>query len=110
MPVLASWSRSAFWTVVDRSGRQVPPRTRSFINTWLDRVVNGEPRALADDQQIRDGIRVRERQLKGSLARLENARALERWGGASSAEPLDYRWNRPTRTLLADLKNASATS
>jgi hypothetical protein len=110
MPVLASWSRSAFWALVDRSGRRVPPRTRHFVNTWLDRLVNGEPRTLADDQQIRAGIRLRERQLKGSLARLENARALERWGGASSAAPLDFRWNRPTRTLLADLKNAVGAS
>lgn len=106
MPVLESWSRSAFWAVIDGSGRQVTPRTRAFINTWLDRLLSGKPRALADDKQIRVGIRLRERQLKGSLARLENARALERWGGASSAEPLDFRWSRPTRTLLRDLKNA----
>lgn len=106
MPALTEWSRNDFWLVVDRSGRNVPPRTRTFITHWLDRLIGHDPRSLASDKAIRTSIRMRERQLKGTLARLDNARALERWGGASSAAPLDFRWNRPTRTILADLKAA----
>jgi hypothetical protein len=82
--------------------------TREFINSWLDAVIDGNPEAVVRDKKMRERIRKRERQLKGPLARLENDRALERWGGASSAEALDFRWNRPTRSFLRDLKTALA--
>jgi hypothetical protein len=77
-----------------------------FIDAWLDSVIDGDPNAVVRDGRMRERIRKRERQLKGPLARLENDRALERWGGASSAEALDFRWNRPTRSFLRDLKAA----
>jgi hypothetical protein len=84
--------------------------TRAFIDTWLDAVIFGNPDAIVRDGEMRDRIRKRERQLKGPLSRLENDRALERWGGASSAEALDFRWNRPTRSFLRDLKAALVTA
>jgi hypothetical protein len=106
LPVLVRWDRRAFWVTAERAGRQIRPMTREFINAWLDAVMDGNPESVVRDTKMRDRIRKRERQLKGPLARLENDRALERWGGASSAEALDFRWNRPTRSFLRDLKTA----
>jgi len=108
LPVLVRWERRAFWAAAERAGRQIRPMTREFINSWLDAVIDGNPEAVVRDKKMRERIRKRERQLKGPLARLENDRALERWGGASSAEALDFRWNRPTRSFLRDLKTALA--
>jgi hypothetical protein len=107
---LASWDRAAFWATVEQAGRPIRPLTRAFIDAWLDAVIDGDPNAVVRDASMRDRIRKRERQLKGPLARLENDRALERWGGASSAEALDFRWNRPTRSFLRDLKAALVTA
>lgn len=106
MRALEEWSRLEFWQLIDRFGARVPLRTRGFITTWLDTLIGGDPKVLRNDSQVRKTITVRERQLKGSLARLDSARALERWGGASSAEPLDFRWNRPTRRIIGDIKSA----
>lgn len=107
---LVAWDRRAFWTTVGESGRQVPPAARTFIDQWLDRVVAVEdPASLAEDSEVREGIRAREYRLKGNLARLHNRSALEQWGGASSAAAFDFRWNRPTRWLLGDLKEALVT-
>lgn len=106
---LARWDRVAFWTRVTEAGRQVPRGSREFIDEWLDRLLQGDPARLVYDTAIRERIRQRERRLKGDLARLHNPSALARWGGASSAVALDFRWNRPTRALLRDLKTALVT-
>lgn len=106
---LLRWDRQAFWETVRISGRQVPHSSREFIDSWLDRLLEGDPAALVQDRAIRERIRQRERRLKGSLARLHNPSALARWGGASSAAALDFRWNRPTRRILQDLKDALVT-
>lgn len=106
MQALEDWNRREFWTTVDRAGRRVSEKSRTFIETWLGALIGGDPAVLVYDRAMRERIRLREKQLKRDLARLDGGRALERWGGASSAEPLDYRWSRPTRTLLRDLKSA----
>lgn len=107
---LARWDRAAFWATVSTAGRQVPRGSREFIDEWLTRLLDGDPAQLVRDESIRERIRQRERRLKGDLARLHNSSALARWGGASSAAALDFRWNRPTRALLRDLKQALVTS
>lgn len=106
MAALKEWRRDDFWEVIDGPGVHVTPRTREFINWWLGRLLSSDPASLAQDASVRKVILLREKQLKGQLARLGNARALENWGGASSAGRLDYRWNRPTRRLMNDLKLA----
>lgn len=107
---LLKWDRAAFWTTVTAAGRQVPRGSREFIDEWLDQLLQGDPATLVRAPAMRERIRQRERRLKGDLARLHNPSALARWGGASSAGVLDFRWNRPTRTLLRDLKTALGTS
>jgi hypothetical protein len=51
-------------------------------------------------------IENRERQLKRGRARIGNPRAWELWSGAAGTGQLDYRWNRPVRTLINDLLQA----
>jgi len=102
---LASWSLRDFWMLIDEQGRQITEPTREFIEWWIGITRAGPLNRLSADPEVRRRIHARERRLKGPLARLDNARALEMWGQASSADPFDFRWNRPTRTVLADIKS-----
>lgn len=82
--------RGAFWQVVDGSRARVSGPAYRFINSWLDLVVGRVD--VSGSTQARDMIRTRERQLKKGQARLQNARSLENWLGASGANRLNYRW------------------
>ena len=103
MSDLQHWARSDFWQLATRAGARVTQRTRLFVDGWLDALIGKQPHRLLDDKRIRLMIKDRETKLKGPLARLVSRRALEGWGGASSSQPLDYRWNRPTKAVLADI-------
>ena len=63
-----------------------------------------DPRNAIDSAAARELIRMRERQMKGSLARLANPRALERWNGV----PLDAEDARDVEKMLTnrDLEEA----
>jgi hypothetical protein len=107
MAELDAWSRADFWVIVRATGARLATTTEAFIGTWLDKVITKNPGALSASKTARDLIVRREHGLKGPLlARLENARALDLWGGASSSGRLDYRWNRPVKSMLADMRNA----
>jgi hypothetical protein len=103
---LAAWSRSQFWDLVLSTGARIGQRTPDFINAWFGLALRGGPELLCESTQARNLIAVRERSLKGSLARLDNGQALNQWGGASSSGRFDYRWNRPVKAMLADLRSA----
>lgn len=107
---LQAWSRASFWAQLRATGARVTPPTEGFINAWLDRAIGPKSAALRSNEAVRELITRRERQLKGSLARLESRRALDLWGGASGRFQLDYRWNRPVKTILDDMRNAEAES
>jgi len=97
---LASWDRQRLWTIVLHTGARITPQTRAFIDMWMDLVLSGPG---VDDARARDLIRAREVTLKRGQARLENPRALERWGGASGTRRLNYRWPVAT-TMITDLQ------
>ncbi len=107
MTELERWSRADFWVLVRATGARLAMTTEAFISTWLDKAIAQNPSVLAKSNAARELIARREHVLKGPLARLENARALDLWGGASSSGRLDYRWNRPVKVMLADIRNAS---
>lgn len=81
---------SEFWQLVYQSSANVRPHARRFVTHWLDSVAAGVDVAASND--LRQALRQRERQLKKSLARLSNPRALENWGGSAGAAQLEYRW------------------
>lgn len=87
---LRAWDRGYLWEFLGR----IAPRTgpaRDFAEAWMQTAI-ADPWTAKDEPDMRLRIREREHVNKGSLARLENRRALERWGGESGLGRLTYRW------------------
>jgi len=99
---LVDWSRKEFWDLII-SLTQIHLRTREFVNTWFSIVIDDKtfsksfPSAAAEDL-----IKIRESQLKGTLARLHNQAARELWNGASGTGQIDYRWP-VTQNIVIDV-------
>lgn len=98
---IAAWDEARFWQIVRSRGAQVGAVTQGFVTGWTTLVKGAtDPRKLVEHAPARELIRKRERQLKKDQARLENARALERWGGAAGAGQLTFRWGKTERIAL----------
>jgi hypothetical protein len=103
---LITWhnNSAAFWSSPALRSARIPLLTRSFVKEWWA-LIFGDRNNLAgltDRDDAQHLIQSRERQLKRAQARLENARALERWEGHSGDYQLDYRW-RIAQTFAADI-------
>ena len=99
---LADWDRNEFWDIVESAGR-IPALTKQFVNSWLDRACGKEVRdGVAENEEARMLIALRERRLKRNRARLENQRALELWSGAAGTSMLSYRWEI-ARVMISDI-------
>lgn len=96
---LRLWDREAMWGRLRRVNPRIRPGAVHFSDGWLARAV-ADPRSAGDDMRMRTLIQSRERVLKGSLARLTNARALEKWAGASGLGRLAYRWGSAQRIAI----------
>jgi hypothetical protein len=101
---LQTWRRPLFWQTVQKQA-QVSPRTRVFVDDWLDLVLDWQGSYLnaariVDDASARRLIAARESTLKGPRARLHNQRALELWTGAAGTQQLAYRWPQAQRIVL----------
>jgi hypothetical protein len=94
-----AWDRNAFWSTVTAEGARIALPTRAFVERWWDLVLALKRRdtSVADDRDARNLIILRERQLKGPLARVDNPRARELWGGAAGIDRLVYRWPNAQR-------------
>ena len=92
---LSQWveARADFWAQVHAFNPRVPLPTRHFIDSWYDLALTADSvEGLIASRPARNLIANRERKLKGSLARLASARALEMWNGAAGTGRLSYRW------------------
>lgn len=88
-----SWDRKRFWEIVVLSEANVTIRTRSFIDSWINLVLDDDHfNHLPQDETARRLIFEREVALKHGRARLENQRYLELWSGAAGTRQLNYRW------------------
>ena len=98
----AGWSLGGLWSLTSETIHRVAPQTIAFVTDWSALVQRGQP--VADDADARALILLRESRLKGPKARLTNDAALARWGGASGAAMLNFRWPVVQRHLrdLAD--------
>lgn len=98
----SGWSLAGLWSLSSQTIHRVALQTMAFVTDWSALVQRGQP--LADDAAARTLILRRETRLKGPKARLTNDAALARWGGASGAAVLAYRWPVVQRHLrdLAD--------
>lgn len=101
---IATWERGEFWRRVLVQNPNVNPRSRRFIDDWLDLVANSDLSALADDDAARSFITRREREHKRSQARLTNKRLLQAWLGSAGSRPLVYRWTQ-IRPVIQDIHN-----
>lgn len=99
---LEPWNREAFWDVVLEQNARITPNTRSFVNEWWQLVLGAGASDVARSQTARNLVTHRERQIKKQLARINNPRAGELWGGDSGIAPLDYRW-RISQALIGDI-------
>lgn len=110
MSEFEAWARTDFWKVVSGEGARISLPTRIFVEQWWDLVllVKRRRRAIADEKTALNLIAVRERQLKGPLARVDNPRARELWGGAAGTDRLAYRWPNAQR-ISRDILEASET-
>lgn len=102
---LQAWNREDFWTMVTDTGRRIPQATQTFARLWFDKALAPKPASLATSKTAETFIAAREKALKGSLSRLDGAQS-RNWGGASSSGRLDFRWKRPVRAIVADIRAA----
>jgi hypothetical protein len=87
------WDRRRFWAIAVEGGARVTPRTREFVDGWLNVVLDAGAAAIAGGlQDARQLIFQREHELKGQRARLQNRQALLLWRGDAGSRQLDYGW------------------
>ncbi len=97
------WNLAELWSLTSQTIHRVAPQTVAFVSEWAA-IVQNRSGAVVDDRDARALILRRETRLKGPKARLSNDAALARWGGASGAVVLNFRWTIVQRHLrdLAD--------
>ncbi len=102
--LLEEWNTEQFWARLRQTSARIPIPTERFVREWLERLFLARGLAdLMDAKTTRDMIANRERHLKHSRARVDNVHARELWQGRSGAARLDYRWNRPVKTIIDDI-------
>lgn len=95
----------AVYTAVRRTDRIPNVQLKNFVRDWID-VARRKPKHVAENDAARALIVQREYCIKPrKTARLSTPAALDRWGGASGAYKLDYRWGT-ARQFLTDLSHA----
>ena len=65
----------------------------------VDEIIEGSI-SINENNEARELISNRERQLKGERSRIYNQRALELWSGSSGIGMMDYRWRSARRVLI----------
>jgi hypothetical protein len=99
---LQSWDQPGFWHLIlhDLSAR-VRPGTKLFVDRWIEMATSGAE--FQESASAAALVRTQEHAVKPGRARLGDPRAVENWGGAAGAAPLDYRWRRPVRAMVNDI-------
>ena len=93
-----------FWRSTRQGNLNLKRSAITFVEDWLQ-IALDDPERISGNTAARELIHNRERRLKGSLARLDNPRALELWTGAAGVGRLNYRWPI-AQTLLGDILQA----
>ena len=101
---IAHWSLDDFWSCSKHEYHLVRDRTRRFVHRWCE-LVDEKDGEVADLQTARALVREREKSLKRSQSRFVNRAVLDRWGGRSGANRLNFRW-REANSHIRDLADA----
>lgn len=99
-----NWDLHNLWSVANREGYVISPRTQNFVSAWLGEV-RSDAAGVRSRSSAKTLIRERETRLKGSHSRFTNPRALDQWGGSSGVGAIEYRWGA-ARRHLEDLHRA----
>jgi hypothetical protein len=97
MSELKAWDLDDLWRCVEGGGARVGIPTKLFVTDWCRVALSDDGAASATSKRARDLVERRERALKRRLARVDNQRARERWGGAAGTARLNYRWPNAAR-------------
>ena len=98
---LAAWSLADFWREVEHPTHTIRPALVRFVQDWVGLARTGAVE-LPDSDAARALVRDRERRLKTSQSRFANHAVRDRWGGASGADRLSFRWGQ-AQSHLGDL-------
>lgn len=98
---LAAWSLADFWREVGHANHTIRPALVRFVEDWVALAREGAS-GLPESEAARSLVRDRERRLKASQSRFANHAVRDRWGGASGADRLSFRWGQ-ARSHLSDL-------
>jgi hypothetical protein len=104
---LTDWKMEDLWLTVEAEGARVGLATKLFVTDWCRIALSDDPGAVATSKRARDLVERRERALKRRLARVDNQRSRERWGGAAGTARLNYRWPNAAR-IAADIIQATS--
>jgi len=99
--VWRAWHRPDFWEMCNQL-RTVPKSAVDFVEAWASLAPGLSVDQLISSKPARELIFLRERAMKRSRARLDNAKQLAQWGGRSGTSLYSYRWTQVS-TLLSDL-------
>jgi hypothetical protein len=80
----------------------VPKSAVEFVEAWVSLAPGLSTDQMISSRPARELILYRERAMKRSRARLDNAKQLAQWGGRSGTSLYSYRWTQVS-TLLSDL-------
>ncbi len=97
-----------FWELLLGVNPRLDTDVRTFVGAWLDLTTAGDPKRLTDDAAAAQLIRLRERTMKGSLARLSNRARLDTFSADPDTGRLGFRWGS-ARTVIEDLAAARST-
>ena len=98
----------ALWSLMAREGARIVEPQRRFVEAWTSRLKQIDPRAVAQDEELKGLIANRELKLKGNRARLVNEGRLLDWSGGVGLRRMDFRWSR-VRQLVIDLHEGLAS-
>jgi hypothetical protein len=101
---LEAWNRVAFWNLLGDRGARIRGVTRRFVDDWMDLVLPAASvSAIADSLAARRLVVNQEHAVKPGRARIGDPRTTENWEGSSGSAQLNYRWNRPVRSIVNDI-------
>lgn len=94
---------SEFWALIGDAAGSVSASTRVFVD-WTLSLTQSERHRLSSDVSAHERLALRERQLKGAMARLSSKRSLDTWSGSSGLQAMDYRWSS-VQPMVRDIVN-----
>lgn len=104
MKDLRGWDLTDFWMLMAEVGARVQPLARDFVISWIEYVRADDFQTATASEAARKLITVREKRLKGPLARIDNPDVQVRWDGDSGLGRMDFRWSN-VQILLSDIAN-----